>query len=164
MLALEQHPLEADRPVPLPLRFNAAESADATARNNSVAGDQRRQRIARHCRRGRSRRAVPACARGQLPVGACRAGRNPSRGKPTRGRELARLREERCQRAHVDMTVSSPAHQQGDPNPKQPCILVALRPRGLSPCGRTPLDSKRAVMRNKVKDGTAHRHDEGLHL
>jgi len=161
-LALQESALQSDCPVPPSLRFDPTESAEAAPRHHSVTGDEWRQGIARHRRRGCSCRALSPCTGGQLPVGARRAAWNTRRRQPTRSGETARWRKQGCQSAGVDMTLSPPELQQMEPDPKQWCIL---RPVRLDcPAGRcTPLDAKHAIVRHQVKDGTAHRNAEGFH-
>jgi hypothetical protein len=69
-LAQEQSLFQANRPVPSSALCDAAESTDPIARHNAVAGDQRRQRIAGHGRRGCARRAASPGQHRELRVGA----------------------------------------------------------------------------------------------
>jgi len=69
-LAQDQSLFQANSPVPSRALRNAAESTDSAARHNAVAGDQRRQWIARHRRRRCACSTAPPGQRRELCVGA----------------------------------------------------------------------------------------------
>jgi len=162
-LASKQRVLEADCPVVLLSLCNPAEAADAAARNNAVAGDQRWQRVARHCRCRSARSTAATCPRCQFCVGAGLSARDLRSCKPTGAGERTRRRKQRGEQSNIDLAGSSPRAEHAQPISKQSRVVdVSCQ---CAPPWRlgAPAGAQGAAARVDLKHAAAHPLVPGSH-